>query len=326
MLYKLSIIISVFLISGCSKDTFNYNKLEAYDDLHESIARYSASIESRNINWDSLGSVYRPIISENMTESEYFEEVSELLKEFRDPHVWLLTPLDSLYTIDHLGYTKNYNAALTDTYLNNIEKHNTQIISAYINDSIGYIFCADFKGDEHTNNEIYTTIINKLSNTKGLIIDLRINDGGSVYNAQNLLNKFADSKTLWHTTQNKTLDGFDEKHEWYIEPDKVATYPNNVVILNGRFTVSAGERFAIGAKLLDNLIILGDTTANTQGSVMGREMLNGWKYTLTFEKCLAPNGVNYGGLGIPPDEFVSYGSSILDNRDYLLERAIEILN
>ena len=325
MLYKLSTIVSVLLILGCSKETFNYNKLEAYDDLHKSISRYSASIESREINWDSLGTIYRSNIFESMTEGEYFEEISDLLKEFRDPHIWVFTPFDSLYSIDHLGYSKNYISIIVEPYLKDIEIHSNKIKSAFINDSIGYVFCKDFKGDENVNNKIYTTIINKFSNTKGLIIDLRINDGGSVYNAQNLLNKFSEERILWHTTQNRTLDGFDEKFEWFIEPDINTFYPQKVVVLNGRFTISAGERFAMGAKLIDNLTIVGDTTANTQGSVMGREMLNGWKYTLTFEKCLDPDGVNYAGIGIPPDEYINFDNSFSNDRDHILERAIELL-
>lgn len=260
-----------------------------------------------------------------MTEVEYFATISKLLLEFRDPHIWLLTPFDSMYTIEHLEYEINYSTSLTNTYLSDLEIHSPKITSAFINDSLGYLFCADFKGNEEFNNDIYTSVFNRFSETKGLIIDLRINDGGSVYNAQNLLNKLSTERTLWHTTQNRTLNGFDDKFEWFIDPDPNLTYLNKVVVLNGRFTISAGERFAIGAKLLDNLTIIGDTTANTQGSVMGREMINGWKYTLTFEKCLAPNGTNFAGTGIPPDEYINFNNSISDNKDYILERAIEIL-
>lgn len=310
---------------GCSKEVFDYSKLEAFDDLHKSVSKYSASIESRDINWDSLGTVYRVNISEEMLEQEYFETISNLLREFRDPHVWLLSPTESMYTIEHLGYERNYSESITNAYLSNIEMHNNEISSAFINDSIGYLFCADFKGDREINNNIYSSIFTKFSNTKGLIIDLRINDGGSVYNAQNLLSKLSNQRFLWHTTQNRTLNGFDEKFDWFIEPDPDIFYPNKVIVLNGRFTISAGERFAIGAKLLDNLTIVGDTTANTQGSVMGREMLNGWEYTLTFEKCLSPNGMNYAGIGVPPDEYINFGNSISDSKDYILERAIELL-
>lgn len=326
MLSKLSMVILLLLLIGCSKSVLDYNKLEAFDDLHASVARYSASIDSRAVSWDSLGIEYRTKISEDMSEKEYFDLIGELLRAFRDPHVWLLTPSDSMYTIDFLGYVKNYEESLVKTYLSDIETHNTSIHSAFINDSVGYLFCADFKGDEELNNQIYTNVLHKFSDTKGLVIDLRINDGGSVYNAQNLLNKFSADRVLWHTTQNRTTDGFDEKFEWFIEPDLAVLYSNPVVVLNGRFTISAGERFAMGAQLLDHMTILGDTTANTQGSVLGREMLNGWKYTLTFEKVLNPDGVNFGGIGIPPDEHIPFDPSTPNAKDYLLEKALEILN
>ncbi|MEM6966877.1 MAG: hypothetical protein AAF573_19085, partial [Bacteroidota bacterium] len=157
MLPKLSIIIILLLFVRCSKDVFDYNKLKAFDDLHSSISRYSASIESRNINWDSLGIAYRANISEGMTEREYFETISKLLQEFRDPHIWLLTPFESMYSIEHLGYEKNYDEAITNNYLSGLEVHNSKIKSAFINDSIGYLFCADFEGDEELNDEIYTS-------------------------------------------------------------------------------------------------------------------------------------------------------------------------
>lgn len=326
MLSKLSILIPLFLVIGCTKDVLNYSKLESFDDLNKSITRYSASIESRNVNWENLGIEYRSSISEEMTEREYFNVVSELLQEFRDPHIWLLSPFDSMYTIDNLGYEKNYDESIVSKYLLDLEAHSSSIRSAFINDTIGYLSCADFKGDEGFNNKVYASILTKFSNTKGIIIDLRVNDGGSVYNAQNLLNKLSNQRRLWHTTENRTLNGFDEKYEWYIEPDPDVSYSDKVIVLSGRYTISAGERFAMGAKLLDNITILGDTTANTQGSVMGREMLNGWIYTMTFEKCLSPTGVNYAGVGIPPDEFIGFGNSVLENKDYVLERAIELID
>ncbi|MEO1436405.1 MAG: S41 family peptidase [Bacteroidota bacterium] len=313
------------LLIGCSKSDFEYSKVEAFEDLQESIARYSASIDSRNVNWDSLVAEFRVLISESQSEEAYFETLSELLLAFRDPHIWLLSPFRSLYSIDHLGYTRNYDESLAHSYLSEIIFHAPEMHSGFINDSIGYLFCADFRGNINANNDIYRSAINRFSNTKGIILDLRVNDGGSVYNAQNLLNKFTDDRRLWHSTQNRTLDGFDEPYEWSIEPDQTSSYDKPVIVLTGRYTINAGERFAIGAKQLDHLTIIGDTTANTQGSVMGREMLNGWTYTLTFEKCLDPNGVNYAGVGIPPDESVAFEGSLLDKRDYILERAIELL-
>ena len=111
-----------------------------------------------------------------------------------------------MFTIDFLGYKNNYNdSLLNNKYLTDVKSHNSVIKSGFINDSIGYLACKDFQGDLSNNNQIYISALEKLKDTKGLIIDLRFNDGGSVYNARNLLNKFTSRQVLWHTTQNRTL-------------------------------------------------------------------------------------------------------------------------
>ena len=136
------------------------------------------------------------------------------------------------------------------------------------------------------------------------------------------MNRLTDQSLLWHTTENRDENGFDTKYEWYINPEGDFQFTSDIVVLTGRYTVSAGERFAIGAKILPHITVIGDTTANTQGSIMGREMLNGWNYTFTFERVLDPNGTNYEGIGINPD--IYFQSDILDlsTQDIILEEAI----
>ena len=304
-----------------------YDKIAAYDDLCHSIGRYSASIESRQIAWDSLTEAYGTRITNTMSEQAYFDTLSTLLRYFRDPHVWLIAPERSMYTIDHLGYTQNVERQLLrDNYLERIVDHSGSIFSGFASEQVGYLFCADFKGDVPKTEELFDQVFERFRHTSGLIIDLRLNDGGNVYIAQYLLGKLTTDRQLWHTSQNRTFRGFDEPYEWYMEPGSLEQYTGKVVLLTGRYTISAGERFAMGATLLDQVQIMGDTTANTQGSVMGREMLNGWKYTLTFEKVLDPNGVNYAGKGVPPDVYVPADKTIIDGKDILLEKALEVLH
>jgi len=268
MLSKLSfliVLLSLFCFS-CHKDlSFNYNNQAAFDDLWNSVSRYSASIETRQINWDSLYNVYSPLIDEEMSEAAYFEVISKLLLVFKDPHIWLISPFETVYTIDRLGYKRNINIDLIkDKYLTQIEVHTASIISGVLMDSIGYIYAKDFMGDRIATINVYDAIIEKMLPMKGLIIDFRENIGGSAYNAQALLNHLSDKRRLWHTTQNRIANGFDEPHQWFLTP-KAPIYSNKVVLLTGRYTISAGERFVMGAQLLNNVTTVGDTTANTQG-------------------------------------------------------------
>lgn len=102
MLSKLSFLIPLLFILSCLEEVDSLNKLAVYDELCTSIARYSASIEARNVNWDSLILAYRPSISNSLSDDEYYELVGEFLRNFKDPHVWLIAPKRSMYTIYYL--------------------------------------------------------------------------------------------------------------------------------------------------------------------------------------------------------------------------------
>jgi len=324
MYSKLSVLIILgIVLNSCLKnDNINSNAAAAAD-LIESLERYSVSVLRPNVDYTKVSAKYKSDASENIDEEQFFELTQDFLLTFYDPHVSLSSSFDTLRSIDYLNYTKNINSSTVENgYLQNIKQHQSNILSATINDTIGYLYLSDFMGDRAEVESILHRIIDDFSSKSGLIIDLRDNNGGSAYNAQSLLNKLTNEDLPWHTTQNKTKNGFDNVFEWNIGPAGNFQFTKKVIVLTGKYTISAGERFTMGAKILPHVKIIGDTTANTQGSVMGREMYNGWKYTFTFEKCLAADGTNYEGVGIPPD--IYYDSKTLDltSSDVIIERAI----
>ena len=329
MLYKLSILIFLLaLFTGCLKDEFEpSNHEQSAIDLCQSLERYSVSVLRPNIDYQNLKEEYLNSVNNSMRTEKFYELTKIFLLNFSDPHIWLHSPFEKMYSLENLGYTRNISFhTVRNNYLENITEHTESIISGTIQDSLGYIYLANFKGENRIMEEIFEDIFIGFSDKKGLIIDLRENDGGSAYNAQSLLNKLTTQTTLWHTTENRNEYGFDKKHNWYITPARDYRFTKDVVVLTGRYTVSAGERFVIGAKILPKVKTIGDTTANTQGSIMGREMLNGWTYTFTFERVIAPDGMNYEGIGIDPD--VYFQSDILDlsTKDVILEKAISELH
>lgn len=304
---------------SCLKNERPNKHVLVAEDLCESLERYSVSIWRPGIDYQEVKTEYLSASTSEMSETAFFNQTKDFLLHFSDPHIWLNAPFEDMYSIDYLGYTKNINfTTIVHHYLENIQYHTSSIVSGTINDSIAYLCLFDFKGD---NSELYHSIIDGFSDKSGLIIDVRDNNGGNVYNAQSVLNKLADEKKLWHSTQNRTTNGLDDPYWWYIEPED-EPFTKKVIVLTGRYTISAGERFVLGANTLSHVINIGDTTANTQGSVMGRELLNGWKYSFTFEKVLDANGASYEGIGISPD--IYFQSNILDfsTSDPILEEAL----
>jgi carboxyl-terminal processing protease len=85
------------------------------------------------------------------------------------------------------------------------------------------------------------------------------------------------------TKNGKGKNDFTPWKEWYIKPK--GEYINKpIVVLTDRFTISAGERATMAFKTLPNVTVLGDTTNGAHGTMIGRELANGWFYSLVPQK------------------------------------------
>ena len=98
------------------------------------------------------------------------------------------------------------------------------------------------------------------------------------------------------------------------------------MVLTDRYTISAVERSVMAFKTLPNVTLVGDTTNGAHGTMIGRELANGWYYSLVPQKVELFNGNSYEGIGLAPDIFVkNMPDEILLGTDRVLETAIEAL-
>lgn len=70
-----------------------------------------------------------------------------------------------------------------------------------------------------------------------------------------------------------------------------------------------------------DVTVIGEPTAGTLGGTHERELVNGWIYSLTYERVTDARGQSYAGTGIRPD--VVQGSE--PGRDAVLDRALSTL-
>ena len=77
---------------------------------------------------------------------------------------------------------------------------------------------------------------------------------------------------------------------------------------------------------LPNATLVGDTTNGAHSTMIGRELANGWKYTIATQKVRLADGRSYEGIGIAPDMPVRNNLADLKNgHDAVLEKAIDLL-
>ena len=326
---KISVLlIAVLIFSSCEKVLFepdlgSRDPLDNFDYLWNEVDKKYSYFELKNINWDSIRNIYRPQISASSTEEELFEVLANMLNELKDDHTNLVSPFKN----------SRYNIALqspANFRQRTIEEHympNSWLTGPFIHDfldsnTIGYIRYESFMSN--FSDEQLDFVINRYKNTKGLIIDLRQNGGGSAFNIPKILGRFTESKTLVGNTITRNGPGrndFSNREPFYITPYSGNKYLKPVVVLIDRGSYSATTFFALATKAMPNITLIGDTTGGGGGLPNGGQLPNGWTYRFSVSQLLDLNGNNYAEKGVPPDIRASFNWADL-TKDEILERAI----
>lgn len=326
------LILSVLIFASCEKvlfkpDLASSDPLENFDYLWNEVDKKYSYFELKNIDWNEIRDTYRPMLNENSTEVELFNVLASMLNELRDDHTNLISPFNvSVYNVA-LNSPKNYRARtidefyLTDPWRTGPMKHD--FLS---NNEIGYIRYGSFSsgfGDAHMD-----LILERYKDTKGLILDLRENGGGSIFNIPKLLGRFADTKKLvgYSITRNGDAhDDFGEREDFYISPHGNVQYLKPVIVLIDRGSYSATTFFAVATKAFPNITLIGDATGGGGGLPNGGQLPNGWNYRFSISQLLDLSGDNFAEDGVPADINSSFDWNDIE-KDEILERAILEIN
>jgi C-terminal processing protease CtpA/Prc len=191
-----------------------------------------------------------------------------------------------------------------------------------IQDSIGYIFLSNCKPDERESE-----VARIMSNTKGLIIDLRCYP--SDYNAISIAPYLMKNWGYYcrQSMSNISMPGFFFTRDEYPTPIGVAgSYPYKVVILVNEYTQSQAEDHTFFYYLAPQVTIIGSTTAAANGAVFSFPLPGGITTTMTGIGMYYPDGTCMQRIGVKIDEEIKPTiAGIKSFRDEPLERAIAIV-
>lgn len=284
--------------------------------------------EFKNIDWDSAYDVYRDRIYPEMGEEELFDILADMLFILKDGHVNLKSPFDrSRNWFWHLDYPVNYDFSLLQRYYFEGREQYAGPFILMDFDNVGYVHYRSFSNSVSEENLDY--VIDKFRNHKGIIIDVRSNGGGSMFNAVKIARRFSDSKTLAVLRQDKTGPGhndFTGKYEVYVEPlEDRGAFLKPVVILSNRLSYSATNYMIALMRELPNVTVIGDNSGGGGGIPAYTELSNGWLLRVSSTRMYTPGGFNIEN-GIPPDIKVDItDEDRSENVDTILEFALDFL-
>ena len=318
-----------------------YNQHYAFFDLH-------------NVDWQSQYNSYRPQVTENTTETELFRILSDMTQPLRDGHISISAKIDQKEHIYSPNPVPNWNRdELVDTIIGNLISPPELIAAesfaiAELNENTAYVNSIKMSGFSDTTNtmdirEDFATfnrldtqaahkamqsIMQKINDSKydNLVLDLRLNGGGTDNNSAVLASYFLDKERVVYTKSIWFKDRFSEGQAISISPNDDTRFTKAIMLLISEETASAAEFFVLMMRDLPNVTIIGENSAGELSDIFFRTLPNGWETGLSNQRHVSTDGFNFEGDGIVPDVYVAMTAEDINaGKDKVLEKALELL-
>lgn len=292
----------------------------------------------RGVDWQSMRALFRPRVAALGRSGDPWPIFVEMLGSLHDPHVHLVDSARRFQTLrgDATPIRTLQEALLT--YLNGPQSPlasgatrlaHDRVSFGITSNKVGYLAVMTMGGfsegpigwpgnttgaaDRAAARQALITALDRLRATRGLVLDLRLNPGGSEEIADLIAGCFADRRRLAYERKARDGAGFGPSFEAYVAPNDCPRFDKPLVVLVGERTASAAEALVMRLRVLPQVKILGQATQGAHSDVLNKTLPNGWKLGLSNEIYTLADGRVYEGRGIPPTLITSApGQSDLD--------------
>jgi hypothetical protein len=278
------------------------------------------------VDWARLREQYRPKALGSQSTAEFAEVCAEMLRPLRDLHVWFTVAGDNVLVFDR-PRAANANPSAHRAILGELNYEDRRVQWAVTDDKIGFI--AIYGWNDPKIPALCQAALEKMRDTRGLIVDVRLNGGGSEDQALEFAGRFLKEEFVYAYSQSRngpSHTNLTEKIARKVSPRGPWRYDRPVVLLIGQKCMSSNESF-IGMMTGDpEVTTMGDHTCGSSGNP---EIIH-----LPLEMTVSvPQWIDYLPDGTPLDEhgfqpqvpFTPSAGAFEGSRDDLLLAALERL-
>lgn len=295
----------------------------AFDKLWQAFDRdYAMFILRPDVDWQKLREGYRPRALKSASVYEFAATCAEMLKPLRDLHIGL-TVAGAEIPVFNRPRSANANPAANESVLGQLNNsgHVQWTVTA---DKIGYI--AIYGWSDSAIPSICGEALEQMRDTRGLILDVRLNGGGSEPLAEQVAGRFIKQPFVYAYSQYRNgpaHTNLTEKFERRVVPRGPWRYDRPVLVLIGQKCMSSNESF-VGMMTGDpDAMTMGDHTCGSSGNPKIVKL----PLDMTAR---VPQWIDYQPDGTPLDEhgfrpqivFTSGPGAFDGERDDLLSAAI----
>ncbi|MFD9903415.1 S41 family peptidase [Streptomyces sp. NPDC059063] len=325
-----------------------------FDVFWRSFAENYPFFAAKGIDWKGVRAHYRPQVHPDTTRDELFAIFRKMVAPLYDAHV-AVRDGDRTFAHGRPGTVipsekldkkvKKFIVGRDLKKARHIQDFaNGRITYADLPGRKGYLRISGFSGYAADGapftaelaelDKALDTVLTKdrVKRLKGLVIDLRINGGGSDVLGIRIAERLTDTPYVAYSKRARNDPDDPSKHTRpepiRVTPAQAPRYTGPIAVLTGGSTVSAGETFT--QSLIDRpgrTVRIGRPTQGVFSDVMFRRLPNGMVAVLPNEEFLTRTGHTFDGPGIPPhlSEPVFTKEEFAKKRDSAFDRAMNVL-
>jgi carboxyl-terminal processing protease len=200
--------------------------------------------------------------------------------------------------------------------------------------NIAYVALNDFSSNELVKQ--WNENLPKISAASAIILDLRLNGGGSSGIGYEVIRSLIDHPVPGSREMMRRYNPTDRARgtlmEWTelpaddLTPSQGPHFSRPVAVLIGPATFSAAEDFLVTWKNSGRGKIIGEPSGGSTGQPLFFQLPGGGSARVCTKRDTFPDGTEWVGKGIQPDVLVKPTlADVRTGRDAVLERAVEIL-
>jgi hypothetical protein len=256
--------------------------LEAFDSLWTRYDRIYPYFGYKAIDWNAARSKFRPLAANAQTVGELADIAHRMLAPLRDVHAWTVTPSGTTMASFTPTAFVNWRRSVWDAEMQRNERRPQPGRWGYAwFGRVPYVYFESWGSD--FSPAAFDAVLEQFQESPALIIDVRMNGGGSDALALSVASRFFDRPRTFAYVRYRMGDGHDDLTPALARtgtPGGAWQFGKPILLLVGRGCYSSTETFILALGSLPQVTVVGDTTGGGSGNPTVFALGGGWSYSL----------------------------------------------
>ncbi len=300
---------------------------QAFDQLWtEFDRRYAIFVLRPEVNWAKLREQFRPRAVESKSVHALAGVLAKMLRPLRDLHIGIQAAGAEVPVYER-SRRANANPRAAGAMVGELKAVGRSAAWGITRDGIGYL--AIYQWSDPALPDAMDEVLEKLRETRALVLDVRLNGGGSEPVARQLAGRFLENEFTYAFSQFRNGPEHGDltpKRPRVVSPRGPWRYGRPVLVLIGERCLSSNESFIAMMTGSTNVTTMGERTGGSSGNP---ERLNlPLQITVSLPQWIdyLPDGSALDERGIQPQiPFTADADGFSGDRDDLLRAALDRL-